>query len=142
MWPEVNLTSFWLKNIMILASWELFWREKFEFCELNPTHHGVFETSPVTGGTKRPPYFFRKLYIVWSFAGYIHVYIHKTSFHDNFQTSTNLEIGHFGAFLAKNSCLRPILREKFLNKPIFMVGSTGSVPNAMKKNFVVKKFEF
>ena len=36
----------------------------------NPTHHGVFETSPVTGGTKRPPLiFFRKLYILWSFGG-------------------------------------------------------------------------
>ena len=61
---------------------------------LNPTGHGVLETITLTGGGQNvPPIFFRKLYIVWSFGGYMHVYTHKTSLHDNFQTSTIFACG-------------------------------------------------
>ena len=49
---------------------------------------GLLRDSQSWGGAlEAPPIFSRELYDVWSFCVYIHVYTHKPSLHDNFQTS-------------------------------------------------------
>ena len=48
-----------------------------------------------------PPIFSGELYIVWNFGGYIHVYTHKPSLHDNFQTSPIFACGAMGHFGSK-----------------------------------------
>ena len=45
------------------------------------------EVSTWGGARGAPPIFSDELYIVWSFGGYMQVYTHKPSLHDNFQTS-------------------------------------------------------
>ena len=104
----MNLSNFWYGSCSYGVLWEnhtlyagkiLVWRN---FGPFNPTGHGYWKLPHSQGGYKTsPPIFFRKLYIVWSFGGYMHVYTHKTSLHDNFQTSTIFACGAMTHFWAK-----------------------------------------
>ncbi len=60
---------------------------------------GLFGGPGKWGGARgAPPIFSGELYIVWNFGGYMQVYTHKPSLHDNFRTSPISACGAMTSF--------------------------------------------
>ena len=68
---------------------------------------GLLSDRQAWGGIMAPLFFIGKLYIVWSFGVYIHVYTHKPCLHGNFQTSPISPCGAMTSYLAKMTSFWP-----------------------------------